>query len=81
VVLAVARGDEDLLAGDEPVAVLVLLAARLEGAHVAAGVGLGDVHAAEGVAAEDLGDGGGEAGVGDAAGGAVERRCVPSWTE
>src|SRR5262249_43210802 len=54
VVLAVARGDEDLGAGDEPVAVLVLLAAGAQPGHVAAGVGLGDVHAAPGVAAADL---------------------------
>ena len=35
VVLAVAGGDEDLLAGDEPVAVRVLLAARAQPRHVA----------------------------------------------
>ena len=38
VVLAVPGGDEDLLPGDEPVAVVVLLAAGAQGGHVAAGV-------------------------------------------
>jgi hypothetical protein len=67
VVFAVARGDEDLLAGHVPIAVGVLFTDGLEACHVAASVGLGDVHASPGVAAPDLLDEVGEARLHDAA--------------
>ncbi len=66
VVLAVAGRDEDLLAGQPPHAVVAERGRAAQRRHVAAGVGLGDVHAAPRVAAPDLLDLAGEPRVLDA---------------